>query len=84
MFWIISTGATVDLPTGAYFRTVSDSASSFLIAMRSCYSCIFWNFLKITQENSVIDSRLLMLQRGVFRTQANNYDGDAFVKIVND
>ena len=57
------------------FRIVSDSASSFFIALRSSWLWIFWNFQKITQEKAWWSLGLLMLQRGVFRTQTNNYDG---------
>ena len=41
----------------------------------------FWNFQKITQAKlgDGESLSLLMLQRGIFRTQSNNYDG-AFLR----
>ena len=63
------------------FWIVSDSASSFFTAMWSSCSWIFWNFQKKFSKKAAWWSLgLLMLQRVVFRTELNNYDGASLWK----
>ena len=85
MFWIIITAASLVYAADAFLRSwifwiVSDSASSFFTALRSSCSWIFWNFQKkYSRKTTWWSLGLLMLQRGVFTTQSNNYYG-AFLR----
>ena len=86
MLRIIFTDTFLVYPADAVLRwwifwIVSDSASSFFTAMWSSCSWIFWNFQKKFSKKAAWWSLgLLMLQRDVFRTELNNYDGASLRK----